>query len=244
MRVSVYLVAFLAFASSALAQFEGVIEMKMTATSAAGQETMTATMVNSIKGASFRGETSTSVGGTVIKQIMLLRGSEPNKIYMLNPDTKTYTEMDIASMTDAMTQSDEDYEVKKVGSEKILGYNCTRVQVKWKKSQLTMEMWTTKDVLDWATYVRMQNNPALRSNKLATALRNAGADGMALKVVSETQDGGKNIMEVVKVERKAVPASLFEIPKDYKKSEGMFGIPGMTKEKMQEMMKQMKKQQN
>lgn len=219
------------------------MEMKMTTTGNDGKSAMTATMLTSIKGSSALTETNINMNGAQIKQVTLVRGSKPDKIYTLNRDTKTYTEIDLSKMSSMMMPGDEDYEVKKIGSEKIQGFNCTRVQVKMKKSQTTIEMWTTKDALDWATYTRMQQNPAFRDSKLTAALRNAEADGMAMKIISTAADGSKSVMEVVKVERKSLPASLFEIPKDYKKSDEMFGIPGMTQEKMQEMMKQMKQLQ-
>jgi hypothetical protein len=180
-----------------------------------------------------------------VKQAMLMRGQEPNKVYMLDRENKTYTEMDVSGMMESARQQQEEnevYEVKKIGNEKIQGYNCVHVQVKMKKSNVTMDMWTTKDVaLDWGTYSRMQqNNPALRDNNFLAALRKENADGTALKAVIEGPGdrGTKTVMEVTKIEKKSLPASLFEIPKDYKKSAGMFGIPGM-----QDLMKQMQRKQ-
>lgn len=232
-------------ARAALAQFEGVIETKITSLSSSGQSEMTATATNFIKGTSTLIETITNAGGVTVKQAMLMRGQEPNKVYMLDRENKTYTEMDVSGMMESARQQQEEnevYEVKKIGNEKIQGYNCVHVQVKMKKSNVTMDMWTTKEVaLDWGTYSRMQqNNPALRDNNFLAALRKENADGTALKAVIEGPGdrGTKTVMEVTKIEKKSLPASLFEIPKDYKKSAGMFGIPGM-----QDLMKQMQRKQ-
>ncbi len=241
MRVtSVFFVCML-LARVAMAQFEGVIEMKITSLSSSGQPEMTATATNSIKGTSVLTETVTNVSGVTMKQATLIRSQEPNKVYMLDRENKTYTEMDLSGMMESARQQQEEYEVKKIGNEKIQGYNCVHIQVKMKKSNVTMDMWTTKEVLDWGTYSRMQqNNPALRDNNFLAALRKENADGMVLKTVTEVPngEGAKAVMEVTKLEKKSLPASLFEIPKDYKKSAGMFGIPGMD-----DMMKQMQKKQ-
>lgn len=239
-KIGLFLV-FVFIARSASAQFEGVLEMKITGTDADGKTVMSGTVTNSIKGTSTLIESSSNVGGMAIKQVMLMRGNEPNKLYTLDRENKTYTETDLTGMMESANQeSGEEYEVKKIGNEKVLGFNCAHVQVKMKKSNATMEMWTSKEVMDWQTYAKtQQNNPAFRDNKFLAALRKENADGMPLKMVTSA-GGGKSVFEVVKVEKKAMPASLFEIPKDYKKSEGMFGIPGISKEKMQEMLKQMK----
>ncbi len=60
---------------------------------------------------------------------------------------------------------------------------------------------------------------------LLKALKEAGADGMPLKSIATTADGTKVTMEVVKVNKKSLPASTFEIPAGYTKSEG--GLMGM-----------------
>jgi hypothetical protein len=236
---SIFLVCMM-LARVAMAQFEGVIEMKVTSLNSDGQPEMTMTATNSIKGTSMLIETLTNVGGVTMKQATLVRGQEPNKIYMLDREKKTYTEMDLSGMVEGINRQQEEYEVKKMGNEKIQGHNCVHVQVKMKKSNVTMDMWTTKELLDWDTYSRMQhNNPMLRDNSFLAALRRENAEGMALKTVTDVPNGGgKTVMEVTKLEKKALPASLFEIPKDYKKSAGMFGIPGM-----EDMMKQFQKKQ-
>ncbi len=230
---------YMLLARAALAQFEGVIEMKITSLNSSGQPEMIATATNSIKGASMLIETITNAGGVTLKQAMLIHGQEPNKIYMLNKESKTYTEVDFSGVGSA---EEREYEVKKIGNEKIQGYNCVHVQVKVKESDMTMDMWTTKEVaLDWGIYSRMQQgNPALRSSKFLTALRRENADGVALKTVVEgpSDRGTKTVMEVTKIEKKSLPASLFEIPKDYKKSAGMFSIPGM-----QDIMRQLQRKQ-
>jgi hypothetical protein len=109
-------------ARAALAQFEGVIETKITSLSSSGQSEMTATATNFIKGTSTLIETITNAGGVTVKQAMLMRGQEPNKVYMLDRENKTYTEMDVSGMMESARQQQEEnevYEVKKIGNEKF-----------------------------------------------------------------------------------------------------------------------------
>lgn len=55
---------------------------------------------------------------------------------------------------------------------------------------------------------------------LTQALKDAGAQGMPLKVVVTTGEGGKVRLDAVKAEKKSLPASTFEIPAGYTKSVG------------------------
>ncbi|PIO48590.1 MAG: hypothetical protein CMR00_03685 [[Chlorobium] sp. 445] len=221
-------------------QFEGTITMQTNTTSPDNQVELSATMIVYSKNGSTLIETSTNVGGMKMQQVTLARASEPNKLYTIDRKNKTYGVLDVTGMQSM--QNEEEFEVKKIGTEKIRGMKCVHVQVKMKKSNVMMDMWTTKEIGDWEMYSRMQkNNPMFQNNKLLAALRKENADGMPLKTVV-TVEGTRSVTEVTKVEKKALPASLFEIPSDYKESSDMFGIPGMSKDKMQEMMKQMMKQ--
>ena len=61
------------------------------------------------------------------------------------------------------------------------------------------------------------------------ALKEADAEGFIAKMISHDKTGAPAVtLELVKAEKRAVAASLFEIPGGYKKQEGMLGMmPGM-----------------
>ena len=114
----------------------------------------------------------------------------------------------------------------------------------------TMEMWTAKELLDYATFSKLQARPGKggREEALLKALKSAEADGMPLKTIATASDGSKSITEVVKADKKSLPASTFEIPADYTKSAGgmmdmMGGMAGSqtdeAKKKMGDAQKQM-----
>ena len=101
------------------ASFTGTIEMKMshgaapagTATTSIGEEGM----VSEISMASMPD----------MKLKTLVRFDKPETVYMIDDARKSYTETSLAA---AVVPTDETWTVKKIGSEKILGYATTHVQ--------------------------------------------------------------------------------------------------------------------
>jgi len=191
--------------------------------------------------------------------VMLQKTDTPNTLYRLDDAKKTYTEMDLSKMREmAGQQPAKEYTVEKLGQETILGYKTQHILVKEKasgaKEVTTMEMWTAKDLLDYATFSKMQprQGKGASGEALAKALKDAGADGMPLKSSATTADGTKVTMEVVKIDKKSLPASTFEIPAGYTKSAGglmdmMGGMVGSqvdeAKQKMNEALKNMSPEQ-
>ena len=57
------------------------------------------------------------------------------------------------------------------------------------------------------------------------ALKDAGVDGFVVKMITREKGNPAPVstMELTKVEKKSLPASLFEIPAGYTKQEGMMG---------------------
>jgi hypothetical protein len=230
--ISTPLFALLLAAGPAFAQFEGVLEMKMTV-AAADADAGGGTMTVAIAKAGTRSEMNMQMGPMGVKMVMLQKNATPDLLYQINDSGKTYTEIDLSKMRDmAGQQSDTpQYTVEKLGQETILGYKTQHVRVKEKTPEagagMTTELWTAKDFLDYATFSRLQaqRGKAAGQEALVKALKEAGADGMPLKSVTKTGDGTKITMEVVKAEKKSLPASTFEIPAGYTKSEG--GLMGM-----------------
>ena len=85
---------------------------------------------------------------------------------------------------------------------------------------MTLELWTAKDLLDYATFSKMQAGRGKFAGEeaLIKALKDADADGLPLKCITTTPEGTKVTMEVVKAEKKSLLASTFEIPAGYTNS--------------------------
>jgi hypothetical protein len=228
-KLNLTLVTLLAAACSAFAQFEGQLEMKMTLTDKDGGSLGGGTMNIAIAKAGVRSEMNMQRGPMGIKMVMLKKTDTLDKVYNINDAARTYSEVDLTkvrSLAGQQQQPTTDYTVEKLGEEKLLGYTTQHVLVKPKNATAeagqAIEMWTAKDFMDYETFSRLQSHHGRASSQegMAKALKDAGAEGMPLRSVSTAPDGAKSTMEVVKAEKKSLPASTFEIPAGYTKSEG------------------------
>ena len=255
-RISPTLFALLLAAGPAFAQFEGVLEMKVTMTAKGGEGGGSGTMNVAVGKAGTRSEMNMKMGQMAINMVVLQKNDTPDMIYRINDANKTYTEIDLAKMREmaGQKQNTPEYTVEKLGQETVLGYQTQHVLVKEKNAAngdlTSMEMWTAKELLDYATYSKLQARPGKgdREKALLKALKSAEADGMPIKAVTTASDGSKSTLEVVKADKKSLPASTFEIPADYTKSAGgmMDMMGGMSnpqadqaKKKMGDAQKQM-----
>ena len=118
---------------------------------------------------------------------------------------------------------------------------------------MNMEMWTAKDLLDYATFSKLQARPDRGARRaLLKALKAAEADGMPIKAITTGSDGSKTTIEVVKADKKSLPPRPSRSPLGYTKSAG--GIMSMmgggsgpqadeAKKKMDEALKNMTPEQ-
>ncbi len=113
-------------------------------------------------------------------------------------------------------------------------------------------MWIAKDFLDYKLFQRLQAHPGggMGNEAMEKALKDAGAEGMPLKAIMPAPTGGKLTMEVVKADKQSLPASTFDIPAGYTKSEGGLDMSGVSnpqiddaRKKMQEALKNMTPEQ-
>ena len=251
------LFALLLASGPALAQFEGVLELKMTMTSkgASGGGTINVAIAK----AGTRSDMNMQMGHMNMKMVVLQRSDASNTVYQINDASKTYTEIDMSKTREkAAEQETQEYTVEKLGQEDILGYKTQHILVKQKNPEagkgITTELWTAKDVLSYEAFNKLQVRRGKWSggSRFVQALKDAGADGLPLKAVTTSPDGGQVITEVVSIQKKAPPASLFEIPAGYTKSASgpMNATGGMSgpqsdeaKQKMQEALKNMSPEQ-
>ncbi len=174
-----------------------------------------------------------------IRMTLLMRADQPSKAYMLNDQQKTFSEINLEEAAKmSSSEPGKPYTVKVGAKEKILGYNATHVTLT--RPNEKVEMWITKDLDVYKVFKQLQSvNPQMGGEaELFQALEKAGLQGFPLKS-QIVREGETVTMETRKVEKKALPASLFEIPKDYKKA-AVPGFPGAqgqqpTPEQLEEM---------
>ena len=79
-----------------------------------------------------------------------------------------------------------------------------------------MEMWVSKDILDYFTYARLQSANDKNMPELAKRMKAAGLDGFPVKIWHKEA----NITtELTKVDKQGLDASLFKVPAGYTKNE-------------------------
>jgi uncharacterized protein DUF4412 len=227
-------------AAPAFAQFEGEIDMKITSPGMSGMGKMYVSKVG------YRSTMDLQAAKASMKMTTLMKVANPDVMYMINDQTRTYAEVNLKDLQQSvakMKSEKEPYTVKVLGSERVLGYSTKHVLLSRTADRSEMEIWTTKDILG-VSYEAMRGLMRRNANQdegtFLKALRDAGADGFFVKMI--TREKGKpeptSTMELTKVEKKAVPASLFEIPPGYTKQEGMLGAAGvMASPEQQEQMR-------
>ena len=174
--------------------------------------------------------------------VAITKKDTPDTVFMLDDQAKTYSEV---STNEHASHSSETYTVKKAGSETVAGYKAEHVIVTGSKGGV-MEMWLNRDLSDLAKQFRVGGAGPDQEGMMKT-LKAQGIEGVPVKVVGYMpgkEEQGKFEMQLVSVDHKAQPASLFEIPAGYTKQDtahahaGAAG--GMTPEMRAALKEQMK----
>jgi hypothetical protein len=229
-------------ATPALAQFEGEITMKMTMREGSG------TGKAYVSRAGARSELDMQAGRMPFKMTTLMKFSNPDVMYMINDQQKSYAEIDLKQMKEQAgkmrgEKEKDSWTVKKLGRETVNGYSCEHVLLTHgQDSRTEMEWWTSKDIagLNYETMRGLMRRGNQSDEGIMKALRDAGADGFVVKMVTHEKGSPTPLatMELTKVQRKSLPASLFEIPAGYTKHEGMMGAASvMASPEQQEQMR-------
>ncbi|HVO50822.1 MAG TPA: DUF4412 domain-containing protein [Thermoanaerobaculia bacterium] len=224
----------------ALAQFEGEITMKMTMREGSG------TGKNYISKAGVRSELDIQTARMPMKMTTLVKSATPGLVYLINDAQKSYTEIDTKKTRERLEKtrgkSADTWTVKRLGRETVNGYSCEHVLVTRSDDAKTeMEWWTSKDIagLSYESMRGLMRRGADSDEGILKALKDAGADGFAVKMITREKGNPNPVMtmELTKIEKKSVPAALFEIPAGYKKAEGMTGAMGVASPEQQEQMR-------
>jgi hypothetical protein len=213
-------------ATPALAQFEGELSMKLTMRDGSG------TGKAYVSRAGARSELDIQAGKMPFKMTTLMKTSNPDVMYMINDQQKAYAEMDLVKMKEQAAKyrekSKETWSVKKLGKETVNGYSSEHVLVtRAEDAKSEQELWTSKDIsgLSYESMRGLMRRGNQSDEGMMKALKDAGVDGFVVKMITREKGNPTPVatMELTKVERKSLPASLFEIPAGYTKQEGMMG---------------------
>lgn len=157
--------------------------------------------------------------------IMLARADKPTESIDIDDSAKSYTINQIDTGKIGNSEMKINSTATKIGNETIMGFNCVHARViasksmgKFYNSSDTVDIWKSNDVpLQPSVKNKLDKmgGTGLYSAETAQQLKEMGCSGMTVKMTSNS-DKNKMTVQLTKVERKDLPASLFEIPAGYK----------------------------
>ncbi len=235
MRRLIPILSMMFLCAPAFAQFEGAIDMKISASGGSGKITIY------ISEQGVRNDVVFSTPQGPMKMSMLVKSSNPDIAYSINNETKTYSELDWKKLQKGPAREKDVYVLKDLGSETLHGYSCRHVLLTNKLEGET-ELWTTREIMDFDSFAKAMGPRSAIKASFEKSLKDAGADGFAVKMI---QRSGKEtvVTELEKLDKKSLPASMFQIPAGYKEEEGFGGAGAMRppegRKSMEEAMKNM-----
>lgn len=242
--------AALLLAPAARAEFEGVVEGRLTGVmpgtfrAQVGKAGIRSEVEMDTAAAARGGKLPPGMSGQM-KRVTIQRRAEPRKVYILDAEHKSYTVLDTGEVAEsAKGMPREEYTVKKLGKDKVAGFACEKVLAKGEKSG-EMELCLTSDLApEWA---RSALEDGRGAGGLLAALRQAGVQGYPVRWKKEDPRGSMT-MELTSAKRQPVPASAFELPAGYQEQKGMPGMPpgmggGEAQKQLEEAMKRLSPEQ-
>jgi hypothetical protein len=244
-------------ASVASAQFEGEATFKITTRREKGAPLEgTAHMFSSKTGFRMEWEMATGAKGkggpAQIKMVMVAKLPNPEKVYLVNDANRTYSVWDTKkAREDAKTGPKETYTVEKLGADRVAGYACQNARVTSSKGSV-FDVCVAKEFGASSEWLAAMNRDQDAGSWLKS-LRDSGIEGSPVRWSIRSKGAAEptTVMELVRADKKALSAALFEVPAGYK--ETGFALGGLTPEQekamadaraqMQEAMKDMTPEQ-
>jgi len=234
-------------AATALAQTEGVADYKISGESVNGTGRLYFSKVG------YRVEWNMDVsrdahrgagGPREMKMTMFGKLSEPDVVYTLNDETKSWSTWNTKQARDEASKSKPKYTVEKLGADSVAGFACQNARIKSSRGSV-MEVCATKELAVPAGWLSAMNRQHGDDGSWIAAMREAGVDGFPIRWVTKGEGRtGTITMEMTKFEKKAVPASSFEVPAGYQKSDSLsVGMSPEQKKQMDEALKNMTPEQ-
>lgn len=164
----------------------------------------------------------TEPAGTVparYKTITIQRLSDPDHALHVNEARRTYAIADLKKLREGKTgRKPPTYSVKKLGRDKVAGYSCMKVLLT-SSSGTESELCVSADLVapsSWLSALGRNQAP----DSILTALRDNGLRGFPVRLALRGASGKVlSLTELVRFEKKSLPASLFELPAGYSQTD-------------------------
>lgn len=164
------------------------------------------------------GNALSNVEGGIVNGMETLYLKAKNESYLINRDSKTYSVVPNHEASGTSTHEPNVTIKKTTETQKILGYTCIKTIVTVSEGDETIDQifWTTNEIkgLDFKSLASQK----MGNSKEAMYYKNL--DGIPLKM-EMTLPQGTMVMEVTEVKKQTLPASDFEIPAGFTKTNFM-----------------------
>jgi hypothetical protein len=168
-----------------------------------------------------------------MKMTMLGKASKPDVLFMVDHETKTYSVWDTRQAGDQQASAKETYTVERLGAGSAAGVTCQRAMVTSSKGN-RFEVCVSKELGASADWIAAMSRREHTGNWIR-ALKKKGLEGFPIRwsMFRKNETEPFMTMELTKLEKKTLPASLFEVPADYKQTDTAIG--GLTPEQRKAM---------
>ncbi len=223
-RILPGVIVLLLAAGTARAEFEGIADMKISSSGGPAGEAVSGSGRVYVSKTGWRYEVEMSnpevaktAGGKAFRMVMVGKISSPDLVYSINDAMKTYAVINTKEMRELAAKAkagEETFDVQKLGKATVAGLPCQSVRISSKSRKTTIDACVSKEFVSGDWLRAMQGD---QGGEWLGALKKAGVEGYPLRLAMTTkgQPGGRTTMEITKLERKAVPASMFEVPAGY-----------------------------
>lgn len=230
---------------SAVAQFEGVIEMKITTKDGGGTGKTYLSKTGSRSEMAIQSPKLQQISSGPFRMTTIQKFAEPDLVYHVNDERKTYSIINLKEAREQAGKLSEDtYTVKRIGSDTVAGYACEKARLTSQSGRET-EMCVTKDISGLNAWMAMMERTAMVKSGMFKALKEAGLEGLPVRMILRSKEGAPvTTVEMVHVERQSLSPTLFEIPSDYKEeAAGMSFVTPEMQQKMKDVMEKIKPEQ-
>jgi hypothetical protein len=248
MTIRRILAAFLILAPGlALAQSEGVATFKLIAHSARedGKAAPAGTYRIAFSKNAYRMDMQmdiSSMGGTrshagadapqAFTMTTISKLSDPDKAYMLNDRSKTYSVIDLARARAQAGHSDEKWTVKRTGHDTVAGIPCEKATIS-STTGVSIDACIATDFLVSSAWWSALSQRQGGNDVWIKAMGDAGLKGFPIRMHYQTPRGETRVdMELVSLDRHGLPAAMFEVPAGYKQTDMMGTMMTPEQQKM------------
>ena len=216
------LAALLALPLAAAAQWEGSFDMKISGKDVTGSAKALVGKAGSRMQMEMTPLAAKGAGG--MKMTVISRTAEPGVSYIVNDEHRSYARIDVKDLEKQVPAAEREkkWTVKRLGSDKVAGYGCERALVTQEGSDTENEVCVTKELGGTAGLFSTGRRSG-SGMEIERALKSNGLDGMPVRMVIRKKGEADATMtwELVKAEKRPVPASTFEVPAGYRETSMM-----------------------